>query len=60
MSRKPVAMHSVPAGKEEKGIPIVVCDDGTSWYYDWKDEVWRKMGIVPGTEAAQAPADEVP
>lgn len=45
----------VGIGQTDKGIPIVVCDDGSAWLYWQGENDWQEIAPVPGTAAAVTP-----
>ena len=51
MARKPVAACTHGQGDAE--CVVVICDDGSSWIYNFDDYEWSEMAPIPGTKAAE-------
>ena len=49
--RKPVGV-----GQDERGVPIVVCSDGSVWTY--RQRIWYRESPIPGTPDAITPEQE--
>ena len=51
MGTKPLSVEKV--GKRGKEQIIGVCDDGSVFIYNWKDDEWSERSPIPGTERDQ-------